>query len=74
MKVFYLLCNKQKKTWNIETDDSISLSTLFYMSITRMCMVFVLQVLMEPKNALGKQYKKIFNMNNVSLHPFFPRD
>jgi ATP-dependent Clp protease ATP-binding subunit ClpX len=37
-------------------------------------MVFVLQVLMEPKNALGKQYKKIFNMNNVSLRPFFPRD
>ncbi|KAL3597944.1 hypothetical protein D5086_009581 [Populus alba] len=24
-----------------------------------------LQVLMEPKNALGKQYKKIFNMNNI---------
>ncbi|KAJ6928181.1 hypothetical protein NC651_012012 [Populus alba x Populus x berolinensis] len=23
---------------------------------------------MEPKNALGKQYKKIFNMNNVNLH------
>lgn len=28
----------------------------------------LVQVLMEPKNALGKQYKKIFNMNNVNLH------
>lgn len=28
MIVFYLPCNKQKKTWNVETDDSISLSTL----------------------------------------------
>ncbi|GKE06857.1 Clp protease regulatory subunit ClpX3, mitochondrial, partial [Tanacetum coccineum] len=25
-------------------------------------------VLMEPKNALGKQYKKLFQMNNVKLH------
>ncbi|KAF3949212.1 hypothetical protein CMV_024894 [Castanea mollissima] len=28
----------------------------------------VLQVLTEPKNALGKQYKKLFSMNNVKLH------
>ncbi|KAK4413476.1 CLP protease regulatory subunit CLPX3, mitochondrial [Sesamum alatum] len=28
----------------------------------------LVQVLMEPKNALGKQYKKLFNMNNVKLH------
>ncbi|KAJ8755641.1 hypothetical protein K2173_022236 [Erythroxylum novogranatense] len=28
----------------------------------------LVQVLMEPKNALGKQYKKMFNMNNVKLH------
>ncbi|KAJ0972902.1 hypothetical protein J5N97_020861 [Dioscorea zingiberensis] len=28
----------------------------------------LLQVLTEPKNALGKQYKKLFNMNNVKLH------
>ncbi|WCJ18578.1 ATP-dependent Clp protease ATP-binding subunit ClpX [Euphorbia peplus] len=27
----------------------------------------LVQVLMEPKNALGKQYKKMFNMNNVKL-------
>ncbi|KAK3182667.1 hypothetical protein Dsin_029953 [Dipteronia sinensis] len=26
------------------------------------------QVLTEPKNALGKQYKKMFSMNNVKLH------
>ncbi|XP_008788322.2 CLP protease regulatory subunit CLPX1, mitochondrial-like isoform X2 [Phoenix dactylifera] len=26
------------------------------------------QVLTEPKNALGKQYKKLFSMNNVKLH------
>ncbi|PON95129.1 Clp ATPase [Trema orientale] len=26
------------------------------------------EVLMEPKNALGKQYKKLFSMNNVKLH------
>ncbi|KAL5139050.1 CLP protease regulatory subunit CLPX3, mitochondrial [Glycine soja] len=25
-------------------------------------------VLIEPKNALAKQYKKLFNMNNVKLH------
>ncbi|KAJ0010361.1 hypothetical protein Pint_33061 [Pistacia integerrima] len=29
---------------------------------------FCEQVLMEPKNALGKQYKKMFGMNNVKLH------
>ncbi|CAI9267159.1 unnamed protein product [Lactuca saligna] len=28
----------------------------------------LVQVLMEPKNALGKQYKKLFQMNNVKLH------
>ncbi|XP_008388035.3 CLP protease regulatory subunit CLPX3, mitochondrial-like isoform X2 [Malus domestica] len=28
----------------------------------------LVQVLMEPKNALGKQYKKLFGMNNVKLH------
>ncbi|KAL2231765.1 UNVERIFIED_CONTAM: CLP protease regulatory subunit CLPX3, mitochondrial [Sesamum indicum] len=28
----------------------------------------LVQVLMEPKNALGKQYKKLFKMNNVKLH------
>ncbi|KAL6297695.1 hypothetical protein ACE6H2_005837 [Prunus campanulata] len=28
----------------------------------------LVQVLTEPKNALGKQYKKMFNMNNVKLH------
>ncbi|KAL0437868.1 UNVERIFIED_CONTAM: CLP protease regulatory subunit CLPX3, mitochondrial [Sesamum latifolium] len=29
---------------------------------------FPILVLMEPKNALGKQYKKLFKMNNVKLH------
>ncbi|GFQ05779.1 ATP-dependent clp protease atp-binding subunit clpx [Phtheirospermum japonicum] len=28
----------------------------------------LVQVLTEPKNALGKQYKKLLNMNNVKLH------
>ncbi|KAK4489720.1 hypothetical protein RD792_000354 [Penstemon davidsonii] len=28
----------------------------------------LVQVLMEPKNALGKQYKKLFQMNGVKLH------
>ncbi|XP_065870867.1 CLP protease regulatory subunit CLPX2, mitochondrial [Euphorbia lathyris] len=28
----------------------------------------LVQVLMKPKNALGKQYKKMFNMNHVKLH------
>ncbi|CAH9110181.1 unnamed protein product [Cuscuta europaea] len=28
----------------------------------------LVQVLTEPKNALGKQYKKMFLMNNVKLH------
>ncbi|XP_078440891.1 CLP protease regulatory subunit CLPX1, mitochondrial-like [Wolffia australiana] len=28
----------------------------------------LIQVLTEPKNALGKQYKKMFSMNNVKLH------
>ncbi|KAM0066558.1 putative ATPase, AAA-type, core, P-loop containing nucleoside triphosphate hydrolase [Helianthus debilis subsp. tardiflorus] len=27
----------------------------------------LVQILMEPKNALGKQYKKLFQMNNVSI-------
>lgn len=28
----------------------------------------LVQVLTEPKNALGRQYKKMFSMNNVKLH------
>jgi len=28
----------------------------------------LVQVLTEPRNALGKQYKKMFAMNNVKLH------
>ncbi|XVF57666.1 hypothetical protein PTKIN_Ptkin07bG0000300 [Pterospermum kingtungense] len=28
----------------------------------------LVQVLTEPKNALGKQYNKLFSMNNVKLH------
>lgn len=28
----------------------------------------LIQVLTEPRNALGKQYKKMFDMNNVKLH------
>ncbi|KAF7820628.1 CLP protease regulatory subunit CLPX1, mitochondrial-like [Senna tora] len=28
----------------------------------------LMQVLTEPKNALGKQYRKLFGMNNVKLH------
>ncbi|PKI74933.1 hypothetical protein CRG98_004705 [Punica granatum] len=28
----------------------------------------LVQVLTEPRNALGKQYKKMFQMNNVKLH------
>ncbi|GLT90695.1 hypothetical protein SLE2022_086160 [Rubroshorea leprosula] len=28
----------------------------------------LIQVLMKPKNALGKQYKKMFSMNGVRLH------
>uniref|UniRef100_A0A5B7BF26 Uncharacterized protein n=1 Tax=Davidia involucrata TaxID=16924 RepID=A0A5B7BF26_DAVIN len=28
----------------------------------------LVQVLTEPKNSLGKQYKKLFSMNNVKLH------
>ncbi|KAJ1379481.1 P-loop containing nucleoside triphosphate hydrolase [Sesbania bispinosa] len=28
----------------------------------------LMQVLTEPKNALAKQYKKLFSMNNVKLH------
>ncbi|KAL1542723.1 CLP protease regulatory subunit clpx3, mitochondrial, variant 2 [Salvia divinorum] len=28
----------------------------------------LVQVLTEPKNALGKQYKKLFDMNDVKLH------
>jgi ATP-dependent Clp protease ATP-binding subunit ClpX len=28
----------------------------------------LVQVLTEPKNALGKQFKKLFSMNNVKLH------
>ncbi|KAH1229975.1 CLP protease regulatory subunit CLPX3, mitochondrial [Glycine max] len=30
--------------------------------------MLALQVLIEPKNALAKQYKKLFNTNNVKLH------
>ncbi|GMI88702.1 hypothetical protein like AT1G33360 [Hibiscus trionum] len=32
----------------------------------------LVQVLIEPKNALGKQYKKLFSMNDVKLH-FTPK-
>ncbi|KAF9670464.1 hypothetical protein SADUNF_Sadunf13G0071600 [Salix dunnii] len=30
--------------------------------------ISVILVLMEPRNALGKQYNKLFSMNNVKLH------
>jgi ATP-dependent Clp protease ATP-binding subunit ClpX len=30
----------------------------------------LVQVLTEPRNALGKQYKKMFAMNNVKLQTF----
>lgn len=31
--------------------------------------MLILQVLTEPKNALAKQYKKLFDMNNVRSFP-----
>lgn len=31
----------------------------------------LVQVLTEPKNALGRQYKKLFSMNNVSVHAIY---
>ncbi|KAJ9559958.1 hypothetical protein OSB04_005118 [Centaurea solstitialis] len=38
------------------------------LSLTALTEDQLVQVLMEPKNALGKQYKKLFQMNNVKLH------
>ncbi|XP_031108985.1 CLP protease regulatory subunit CLPX1, mitochondrial-like isoform X2 [Ipomoea triloba] len=37
-------------------------------SLTALTEDQLVQVLTEPKNALGKQYKKMFQMNNVKLH------
>uniref|UniRef100_A0A7N0RC25 Uncharacterized protein n=1 Tax=Kalanchoe fedtschenkoi TaxID=63787 RepID=A0A7N0RC25_KALFE len=37
-------------------------------SLTALTEEQLIQVLIEPKNALGKQYKKLFSMNNVKLH------
>ncbi|MFS7983695.1 putative AAA+ ATPase domain, ATPase, AAA-type, core, Clp protease, ATP-binding subunit ClpX [Helianthus anomalus] len=37
-------------------------------SLTALTEDQLVQVLMEPKNALGKQYKKLFQMNDVKLH------
>ncbi|KAH6795379.1 hypothetical protein C2S51_036365 [Perilla frutescens var. frutescens] len=37
-------------------------------SLTALTEDQLVQVLTEPKNALGKQYKKLFDMNNVKLH------
>ncbi|PQQ05998.1 CLP protease regulatory subunit CLPX1 mitochondrial-like isoform X2 [Prunus yedoensis var. nudiflora] len=37
-------------------------------SLTALTEDQLVQVLTEPKNALGKQYKKLFTMNNVKLH------
>ncbi|KAJ0232881.1 CLP protease regulatory subunit CLPX3 [Hirschfeldia incana] len=37
-------------------------------SLTALTEDQLIRVLVEPKNALGKQYKKLFSMNNVKLH------
>ncbi|CAM9002798.1 unnamed protein product [Rhodiola kirilowii] len=37
-------------------------------SLTALTEEQLIQVLIEPKNALGKQYKKLLSMNNVKLH------
>lgn len=37
-----------------------------YLLIIFIKVLLALQVLTEPKNALGKQYKKLIGMNNVS--------
>ncbi|KAK3138176.1 hypothetical protein QOZ80_5AG0365510 [Eleusine coracana subsp. coracana] len=36
--------------------------------LTNLCEEQLVQVLREPKNAIGKQYKKLFKMNHVKLH------
>uniref|UniRef100_A0A7N0VAG5 Uncharacterized protein n=1 Tax=Kalanchoe fedtschenkoi TaxID=63787 RepID=A0A7N0VAG5_KALFE len=37
-------------------------------SLTALTEEQLIQVLVEPKNALGKQYRKLLSMNNVKLH------
>ncbi|CAF1699210.1 unnamed protein product [Brassica oleracea] len=40
----------------------------FDINIIAILKIIGLQVLTEPKNALGKQYKKMYQMNSVKLH------
>lgn len=61
---------------NIENDDLIAYGLIpefigrlpITVALTNLSEEQLVQVLWEPKNAIGKQYKKLFKMNNVKLH------
>uniref|UniRef100_K3Z5J5 AAA+ ATPase domain-containing protein n=1 Tax=Setaria italica TaxID=4555 RepID=K3Z5J5_SETIT len=60
----------------VENDDLIAYGLIpefigrlpIIVSLTNLSEEQLVQVLREPKNAIGKQYKKLFKMNNVKLH------
>ncbi|KAL6851651.1 hypothetical protein ACP4OV_020215 [Aristida adscensionis] len=61
---------------SIENDDLIAYGLIpefigrlpITVSLTNLSEEQLVQVLREPKNAIGKQYKKLFKMNQVKLH------
>lgn len=73
----FLVCNSQ-----VESSDLIAYGLIpefvgrfpILVSLSALSEDQLVQVLTEPKNALGRQYKKLFSMNNVSVqdtvHPF----
>ncbi|XP_039837395.1 CLP protease regulatory subunit CLPX1, mitochondrial-like isoform X3 [Panicum virgatum] len=60
----------------VESDDLIAYGLIpefigrlpITVGLTNLSEEQLVQVLREPKNAIGKQYKKLFKMNNVKLH------
>ncbi|XP_066364659.1 CLP protease regulatory subunit CLPX1, mitochondrial-like isoform X2 [Miscanthus floridulus] len=60
----------------VENDDLIAYSLIpefigrlpITVGLTNLSEEQLVQVLREPKNAIGKQYKKLFKMNDVKLH------
>lgn len=73
----YALMNEQSSLFEeIENDDLIAYGLTpefigrlpIIVGLTHLTEDQLIQVIREPKNAIGKQYKKLFKMNDVKLH------
>ncbi|KAF2315871.1 hypothetical protein GH714_040611 [Hevea brasiliensis] len=73
---FFHLLNRVNFALQVESADLIAYGLIpefisrfpILVSLSALTEDQLVQVLTEPKNALGKQYKKLFRMNRVKLH------